>query len=181
MTALNYWHFIVIGVILLSMSFGIYASLKQKSVKLRTSMLFSVLLIHILIGVFSIFVVDKYTKKASLYKVKNRRILSTETIAYSGFVKNSGNHTIGKVTFEVKIVNKGSATGNIKGGSFYKSSGFFDFFSSGADVLYKPQSITKEFVVAKNLKPGEVKSFHVYFKFPPYFRNVSHFTKVYAH
>jgi hypothetical protein len=55
-----------------------------------------------------------------------------------------------------------------------------DFFT-GANVLYKPQTIKKRFVVATNLKPGEAQNFRVYFDFPPYFRNVSQFFSVEAH
>ncbi|MCK4973983.1 MAG: DUF2393 family protein, partial [Sulfurimonas sp.] len=36
-------------------------------------------------------------------------------------------------------------------------------------------------VVARNLKPGEAKSFRVYFDYPPYFRSVSQYSKLYAH
>jgi hypothetical protein len=122
-------------------------------------------------------VVDKYTKKVGLYKLKNKRLLSTEQIIYTGIVKNEGNHKIGEVIFEIKLVNKGHATGNVKGGNFYKTSGFWDFFG-GSNKMYKPQSITKEFVVAKNLKPGDAKSFRVYFKYPPYFRSVADFAEV---
>ena len=178
---LNYWHFIVFGVLLFILVGGVVASLKQPSKKLRLPMIMSVVLIVTLIGGFSVVVVDKYTKKVSLHRFKNKRILSTEKIVYTGIVKNDGIHTIGEVTFEIKIVNKGHALGNVKGGSFYQASGFFDFFSGGANVLFKPQSITKDFVVAKNLKPGEAKSFRVYFDYPPYFRQVSQFTKLYAH
>ncbi len=67
-------------------------------------------------------------------------------------------------------------TGNVKAGSFFTPSGISDFF--GAGVLYKPQVITKEFVVAKNLKPGQSESFRVYFDYPPYFKNVAHFSTV---
>lgn len=45
----------------------------------------------------------------------------------------------------------------------------------------KPQTITKEFIIAKDLKPGEVKTFSVSMKYPGYFRNTSDFIKVYAH
>jgi hypothetical protein len=128
--------------------------------------------------VFSILVVDKYTKIVKLYKLENKRILQTEKIMYTGIVKNEGNHKIAKVTFEIKLVNRGMAVGNVKGGSFYKPSGFFDFFSGGSNKLYKPQQIVKEFVVAKNLKPGQVKSFRVYMDFPPYFRSVAQFSEV---
>lgn len=180
MSALNYWHFIVFGILLLILLFGIIGALKQPEKKLRGAMIFSVVLIISLIAGFSVVVVDKYTKKVELYKFKNKRLLSIEKIVYTGIVKNEGNYDIGEVTFEIKIVNKGHATGNVKGGSFYSPSGFKDFFG-GANIKHKPQSITKEFLVATDLKPGQAKSFRVYFDYPPYFRNVSQFAKVYAH
>ena len=181
MTLLNYWHFVVFAILLAILVAGIYASLKQPIKKLRTPMIMSVVLIITLIGGFSVVVVDKYTKKASLYRFKNKRILSIEKIVYSGIVKNEGSFEIGEVTFEIKIVNKGHALGNVKGSDFYQASGFLDFFSGGANVLYRPQSITKQFIVARNLKPGEAKSFRVYFDYPPYFEQVSQFSKLYCH
>lgn len=185
MTLFNYWHFLVLGVIFLFFMGGVASSFKQESKKLVIPMLISVTLITVLIGGFSIVVVDKYTKVVKLYKLDNKRLLSTEKIVYTGIVKNEGNHKIGKVTFEIKIVNKGHVTGNVKGGNFYKASGFSDFFtnlfSGGGGRLYKPQSLTKEFVVARNLRPGEAKHFRVYFDFPPYFRSMSHFPKVSGH
>jgi len=181
MSALNYWHFIVFGILFLILIFGIFAALKQPEKKIRIPMMFSIILIISLIGGFSVVVVDKYTKQVKLYKLKNKRILSIEKIVYSGIVKNEGNHDIGEVTFEIKIVNKGHATGNVKAGSFYAPSGFKDFFGGGSGKLYRPQSITKEFLVATDLKPGEAKAFRVHLDFPPYFSNVSQFAKVYAH
>jgi len=182
MTLFNYWHFITFGVIFLIFIGGVVSALRQDTDKLKYAMLFTATLISIFLAIFSILVVDKYTKDVKLYKMKNKRLLSIEKIIYTGIVKNEGSHTIGKVTFEIKLVNKGHATGNVKGGNFYKSSGFFDFFSNGMGMSQsKPQSITKEFVVAKNLKPGEAKSFRVYFRYPPYFRSTAQFAKVSGH
>lgn len=181
MTLFNYWHFLILSIIFLVFILGILSSFRQENPKLRNPMLISVTLITILITGFSMVVVDKYTKVVKLYKMENKRLLSTEQIVYTGIVKNEGNHKIGKVTFEIKLVNKGHVTGNVKAGSFFKPSGFFDFFGGGSGKLYKPQSITKKFVVAKNLKPGTAKSFRVYFDFPPYFRSVSHFGTVTGH
>lgn len=178
MTALNYWHYIAFGVIFLIFVGGIISSFKQSKSKLILPMVLSVTLISVLLAIFSVVVVDKYTKKVALYKLDSKRLLSIEKVAYFGVVKNEGNFKIGKVTLEIKLINKGHATGNVKGGSFFSSSGFFDFFSGGANILYKPQTITKEFVVARNLKPGTAKSFRVYFDYPPYFRSVSHFASV---
>jgi signal transduction histidine kinase len=181
MMLFNIWHFVVLAVIFVLFILGAVASLKQDSKKMVFSMLFSVTLVTVFLIIFSVIVVDKYTKKVELYKLKNKRILSIEKIVYSGTVKNTGNYPIGEVTFEIKLVNKGHATGNVKGGNFYKPSGFLDFFSSGLGISNKPQSITKKFIVAKNLQPGEVKAFRVYFRYPPYFRSTSQFANVYGH
>ena len=181
MTLLNIWHFIVLGVILLIFISGVMAALKQKEEKMKYSMLFSIALITTFLAVFSVFVVDKYTKKVSLSKMKNKRILSTEKIIYTGVVKNIGNYPIGKVTFNIKLVNKGHATGNVKGGNFYKPNGLVEFFSGGFNGPSKPQTIEKEFIVARNLKPGQSVPFRVYFDYPPYFSSTAQFAKVWGH
>jgi len=181
MTLLNIWHFVVLAVILLIFIGGVVASLKQETSKMQYSMLFSTVLITVFLAVFSVFVVDKYTKHVGLYKLKNHRLLSTEQIVYTGIVKNEGNYPIGKVTFNIKLVNKGHATGNVKGGNFYKPSGFLDFFSGGFNMKSKPQTVEKNFVVARNLKPGNSAAFRVYFGYPPYFSATSQFAKVSGH
>lgn len=180
MTLFNYWHYIVLSIIFLIFVAGVVTSFKQPKKKLIIPMLISISLISTLLAVFSVVVIDKYTKKVGLYKFKNHRLLSIEKIIYTGIVKNEGNHEIGEVKLEIKLVNKGHATGNVKAGAFYKVSGFWDFFG-GADILYKPQTIKKEFIVAKNLEPGKAQSFRVYFDYPPYFRNVSQFESVSGH
>ena len=179
MSLLNIWHYVVLGIILIIFLLGILRALKEPKPKMRYSMLFTVTIVTVLMAVFSIFVVDKYTKQVKLYDLKNRRLLSIERISYTGVVKNVGHYPIGKVTLEIKLVNKGHATGNVKGGNFYKPSGFLDFFTEGFGIdKSKPQTVVKRFVVAKNLKPGESHRFYVYFRFPPYFRSVAQFAKV---
>ena len=181
-TLFNEWHYITLGVILLILIGGIAVALKDENAKIRSQIIFSTLLITSVMAGFSLFVVDKYTKKAKLYKMENKRNLSTEQIMYSGVVKNEGSYEIGEVIFEIKLVNKGHSSGNVKAGSFYKASGFFGFFSGETiSSESKPQQVTHEFVVAKNLKPGESREFRVYFDYPPYFRGVTHFAKIYAH
>jgi len=181
MILLNIWHYIILGIIMLIFIGGVAASLKQSDVKMKYSMLFSITLITLFLAVFSVFVVDKYTKKVALSKMRNKRILSTEKIIYTGVVKNVGNYPIGKVTFSIKLVNHGHATGNVKGGNFYKPSGFFSFIKSGMGMKSKPQTIEKEFIVAKNLKPGQSLPFRVYFGYPPYFSSTAQFAKVWGH
>lgn len=179
MTLFNYWHYIVFAILLLTLAAGIIASIKQPVKKLVAPMIISVSLIVVLIAGFSVVVVDKYTKKASLHRFENKRILNIEKIVYRGVVRNDGFHTIGEVTLEIKIVNKARDIG--PSGSMFTPSGFADFFGGGANILYKPQNIKKEFVVATNLKPGQAKAFRVYFDYPPYFRNVSQFAKLISH
>ena len=182
-TLFNYWHFIILGIVLLVFIGGVISAFRQENKKLIVPMLISVSLISTLIAGFSIVVVDKYTKIPKVYKLKNKRLLGAEKIVYTGIVKNEGNYEIGEVTIEIKLVNKGHATGNVKGGNFYKPSGFFAFFGGGSEkkTKYKPQTIIEEFVVARNLKPGEAKAFRVHFDWPPYFRSVAEFTKVSGH
>jgi len=177
----NYWHFLVFFIIMGITTFSIIKIITQQKESLKMPMIFSVILTSIFILIFSLFIVDKYTKKVSLYKLKNKRILSLEKIVFTGRVKNEGNFDIGKVTFEIKLVNQGHAVGGFAPGGFFKSTGFFNFFSDGLGISSKPQTITKEFVVAKNLKAGTSKSFRVYFDYPPYFQNVAFFTKVWGH
>ncbi len=181
MTLFNYWHYGVLGIVFIMFIIGVISAFKQPKAKLVMPMLISVTLVSALLASFAVVAVDKYTKKVKLYRLKNKRLLSIEKIVYTGIVKNEGSFPIGKVTFEIKILNKGHATGNVKGGSFFKASGFINFFTGGSEVRYKPQSITKEFIVARNLKPGEAKTFRVYFDYPPHFRSVSYFADVWGH
>lgn len=180
-TFLTIWHYIVIISTLLIFLGGVYSTFTQTNKKLKVPMLISVTLVSLLLGVFSFLIVDKYTKEVKLYRLDSKRLLNIEKIVYTGIVKNEGDYEIGEVTFELKLINKGHATGNVKAGSFFSPSGFMDFFGEGAGVLFKPQTVKKEFVVAKNLKPGTAQSFRVYFDYPPYFRNVAEFSKVYGH
>lgn len=178
-TLFNVWHYALLSIVFIIFALGIWAAIQQKdNKKLFLPMIISAVLVSSLLGGLSIVIVDKYTKKAKLSKLKNRRLLNLEKIAYSGMVTNTGNYTIGRVFFEIKLVNKAHSASNVKAGSFFQASGFFDFFSGGANILYKPQTITKEFVVAKNLKPGQSKPFKVYFDYPPYFKNTAQFASV---
>lgn len=176
-TLFNYWHYLVITLMLLTLLAGAFYAFKQEKRSLIFPIIFSTTIISGVLCWIGIAVVDKYTKVAKLYRLENKRNLSTEKIMYSGIVKNEGEYEIGEVVFEIKIVNGGSDVGGVKSGMFFKPSGFSGFLSSGV----KPQQIEHEFVVARNLRPGEAQDFRVYLDYPPYFRSVSHFPKIYAH
>lgn len=175
---LNYWHYIFLGVSLLIFLAGLIAALKQEDKKLMLQMLVSTTVISIFLAFFSLMVVDKYTKNVELFKVKNKRLLSTEQIVYTGMVKNTGDFLVGKVVISIKLVNKGHVTGNVKAGNFYKPKGIMDYFGGDDKEQSKPQTIVKKFVIARNLKAGTAKPFRVHFRFPGYFRSVAQFITV---
>lgn len=182
MIALNYLHYISFFLVFLLFVGGIFLALKYKKEKpkLFFPILLSVTLISVLLVFLAYVVVNKYTKEVGIYKIKSKRLLSIEKVVYTGIVKNEGKFTVGEAIFEIKLVNGGHKTGK-GGGSVYQPSSFFGLFDGGgAGILYKPQSIIKRFVVAKNLKAGRSKSFRVYFKYPPYFKDVAIFTKAEA-
>lgn len=181
MTLFNYWHYTVLFFLFLLFISMVVVSFKQPKKKLILPMLFSSVLVISLLTVFGLIVVDKYTKIVGLYKLDNKRLLSTEQIVYTGIVRNDGNHMIGTVTFTIKLVNQGHATGKVKSTNFYSPKGFYEFFIEDSQSNAKPQTVLKEFVVARNLKPGAAESFRVHFKYPPYFRNTSQFASVSGH
>lgn len=182
-TYFTIWHWSAVTGFSLLFLFLVLLSLKEKNQKNILSMIFASFLVIMTAGAFSLMALDKYTKKATLYGVKNTRILRNETIVFTGFVKNKGDYTIGKINLTVKLVNRGHVTGNVKGGSFYKPSGMFDFISSFGDDsrTYKPQKVEEVFTVAKNIEPGKATFFRVEMPFPPYFKHVSEFTSITAH
>jgi len=182
-TYFTFWHWTAITVFALLFLVLVLVSLKEKNQKNILSMIFASFLVIVTAGAFSIMAIDKYTKKAILYGVKNTRILRNETIVFTGFVKNKGDYTIGEIVLKVKLVNKGHVTGNVRGGSFYKPSGMFDFISSFGEKpkSYKPQKVEQSYTVATNIEAGKATYFRVEMPYPPYFKHVSEFTTISAH
>jgi hypothetical protein len=184
-TLFNIWHYFVIGIGLLIFFSGIYVALQQQKRGSALSVLSFITLLALLVTGLLLVIVDKYTKEVKLYKLENKRNLYTEQISFSGIVRNEGDFEVGEVTLEIKLINQGNSGNSLKASSFYSPEIFTNFFGTSSDSGSKqenrPQQTIHEFVVAKNLKPGELQEFRVYFEYPPYFQNVSHFAKVYAH
>jgi len=180
-TYFTVWHYTVVIISIIIFLLLVFLSFRDKRPGVRNAMIFSSFLVMSLVSGFLILALDKYTKKVKLVGLTNYRQLNTEKIFYSGYVTNTGNYTIGSVKIEFKIVNKGHVSGNVKGGSFFKPSGVSEFFSSGSSKRYRPQKLEETVVVAKNLEPGKTKYFNVTFDYPPYFKQVSHFQRIFAH
>jgi hypothetical protein len=185
MTYFTLWHYLITFISIVIFFAGVFVSFKEKSPTIRAGIILTVFFVAAIIFGFSMMAIDKYTKKAQIIGLKNTRVLRNETIVYSGYVKNIGDYTIGKVEFELELVNRGHATGNVKGGNFYKPSGFFSFFEGGGSLQQKqdnrPQKLLKTFIVAKNLEAGKSKYFQVTLPYPGYFAHTSDFTKLYCH
>ena len=171
-------HWITLLVLLVVFVLFSILALKQTSKKILFSMLFSNFIVIVMIGILSMFVLDKYTKKARLESVTQKRILMTETFTLTGKVRNIGNFDIGKCKIEVKLINNAISGGDVSGSQIFSPSGL-SFFSSKKNS--RPSTVIKEYVIAKNFKKGELKNFSVAMPYPPYFQKTSLRYKLYCH
>ncbi|KIM09267.1 MAG: hypothetical protein KU28_01125 [Sulfurovum sp. PC08-66] len=182
MTYLTFFHWLLLGVL-----GGLYVLVTMVMLrKLRGQFL----AVGILIWTLSIFAIasigmislDKQTKKVTIDDLENKRNLRSETLVFTGYVSNVGDFTVGEVTLSIKLINKGSAAGTVKGTDFYQTNNFWEMmFSAKGDKKAKPNTITIERVIATNLKPEERRAFSVDFAFPTYFSDVAFRTTVSAH
>ncbi len=172
-------HWITLIVFLLLFILLVIVSKKETNPKIFWSMVFSSLLVTSLLAVFSMFVLDKYTKKAKLINITHKRVLLNETIMFFGQVQNVGRFEIGHCKLEVKIVNNALNINDLSGSTFYAPrSGLKALFSSENK---RPSTIIKDFTIAKNLKPGVIKNFGLGMPYPPYFQKANIRYKLYCH
>lgn len=172
-TLFNFWHYLVLIITLLIFAGGVALAFKDENSKYRVQIIFSFFVVFLFLASIGLYAVDKTTKTVKLYKLENKRNLSTENIIFSGMVKNEGEYEIGKVYLEITLLNNAKGLG---GGSSFVN----PFLSFGWGVS-KPSQITQEFIVAEDLKPGEVKDFIVYIRYPSYFQGFSTSYEIYAH
>ncbi len=179
MTYFTILHWITLFVFLLLFILLVIVSKKETNPKIFWSMVFSSFLVTSMLAVFSMFVLDKYTKKAKLIKITHKRVLLNETIMFFGQVQNVGKFKIGRCKLEVKMVNNALNPNNISPKTFYAPrSGLGFLFSSKND---KPSTIIKDFIIAKNLKPGQIINFSATMPYPAYFNNADIRYKLYCH
>jgi len=178
MTYFTVLHWITLSVFFLIFILLIVLAKEETDKKIFWSMVFSSFLVISLLSVFSLFVLDKYTKKAKLVRIVSKRVLLNETIMFFGSVKNVGKFKIGKCKLRVKIVNNALNINNLSGSSFYApKSGLESLFTNKKE---KPSTIIKYFTVAKNLLPGRIYDFSATMPYPPYFQNANIRYKLYC-
>ncbi len=182
-TYLTIFHYLTLLVLFLLFVLSVIVSMRETRTNVRNSMIASSFVVMLMLSALLMMALDKYTKKVKIVQLKNTRTLMNEEIVYSGYANNIGDFTIGEVKLEIKLVNKGHVTGNVKGGNYYKPSSFWDFFGGGETAKRKerPQTVIKTFVVARDLAPGKSKYFTVRLPYPPYFTHTADFTRVFAH
>lgn len=185
MTYFTIFHWMLTAVFIAMFIVAFFFALRLKG-QIRLMALIVLTLVTIVTYGVGLISLDKRTKKAEIIKFHNKRVLRNETIVFTGYVVNTGSYKIGKSTLELKLINKGTATGRVKGEDFYQPNGFFAnlfSFDSGGNVKKKqrPGTLTKEYVVARNLMPGERKKFKFRFKFPTYFQDINFRLKLNNH
>ncbi len=164
------WHkaalifFLFIFLILMFLSF------KQKNKKLILPMLFSSFLVVFTFGFFTLFVLDKYTKKAKIVSIKHKRILINESIVFIGRVKNIGDYEIGECKLHIKIASNPMSGKGVSGSAMFNpKSTISEFFNNKENA--KRSSVEKDFVIVRDFLPKETKPFYITMKFPSYLKN----------
>ncbi|BBG64942.1 hypothetical protein NNO_0240 [Hydrogenimonas sp.] len=181
MTYMTILHWLVLVFFIVLFILLVVVSKKESRPNVFWSMVFASFLVTSTAAVFSMFVLDKYTKKAKLVSIKNTRLLRSEEIVFKGKVENVGKFKIGQCKLTIKMINNPLEAGKLSGSQVFKPSGLGDFFSMKESKQERPNTIEREFVVAKNLEPREVRPFTIHMKYPPYFRKTRMIYKLYCH
>ncbi|WP_458700744.1 DUF2393 family protein [Sulfurospirillum sp. 1307] len=180
MTYFTILHWITLLILFIIFIIFNIIALKQTNKKILVSMIFSNFLVISMLAVFSMFVLDKYTKIARLENVSQKRVLMNESFAITGQIRNIGRFDIGQCKLEVKLVNNAITNSQLGGSNVFKpTSGLSELF--GRKTNQKPSTVIKEFVIAKNFKSGELRNFTVMMRYPAYFEKTSLFYKLYCH
>ncbi len=167
-------YFTIVHIITLAILFALFillgfAAYKQKNKKLFWSIIFANTLVISMLAVFLMIVLDKYTKKARIENFSQKRILINETIVFKGKIRNIGKFQIGTCRLEIKLVNNPITSKKLGSSDLFKPTSGLDFLKKDE----KSSTVKHEFVIAKNLKPKELKNFSVAMPFPPYFSKAS--------
>ena len=150
----------------------------------KTSFVISGIFASFLVTTFgaglSLIILEKYTKKAAMIKVQERRILFNETMFIKGDIQNIGKFPINYCTVSIKLVNNDRT--KFGKGTFFKSGGL-NIFGSKEKQLEKPNTIYKEkvFTFKPALKPGYRQPFSIVLPYPGYFRGTMIIKHLYCH
>ncbi|WP_456403126.1 DUF2393 family protein [Hydrogenimonas sp.] len=180
MTYMTILHWLVLLFFVALFVLLVVVSKKETRPNVFWSMVFASFLVTSTAAVFSMFVLDKYTKKAKLVEIKNFRLLKTEEIVFKGKIANVGKFKIGQCKLTIKMINNPLEAGKLSGSQVFKPSGF-DFFKPKSSKKERPNTVEREFVVVRGIEPGETRPFTIHMKYPPYFRKTRLIYKLFCH
>lgn len=179
----TFLHWLMIAFFLILFIFLAILSAKaaNNNTKMLLSMIFASFLVTSFGAVIGLVILEKYTKKAKLLDVKQRRVLINETLVLKGRVKNIGKFKINYCKLEIKLVNNGWGGGGFTKGTFFKPGGL-EIFGSKDKKKEKPNVVKATRIIVKDgLLPGEIKNFSAVIPYPPYFKNTYLNYKLYCH
>lgn len=174
-------HILVLIAIFLLFMILCILSFRQYSGKMLTSMLFTITLVSLMLGLFAMLTLDKYTKKAKIVSFEHQRVLRSESIVFRGQVRNIGNFNIGSCKIEIKIINNPSPKDLSKNSMFQPRSGLgflFDIFGKKDDKV--TSVLTKKFKISGSLSPQQTQKFILTMPFPTHFKKPSIHQKLYC-
>ncbi len=143
-------------------------ALKEKRLKVAFLMIFASFVLVVLGTIFSLFTLDKYTKKAKLESIRYTNIPSNHSIRVRGVVKNIGNFDIGYCKLEVRVINMFSKKIQ-KGSMFAPRTSFKEMFNENSGKV-KSNFVSKTFKITKNLASKERKKFLFSLTYPLHFQ-----------
>lgn len=167
-------HWIVVAIFATLFFMLVILSSKEKNRKTLISMILSSFLLVTVGTVFSLFALDKYTKKAKLLSSSQTRDYAKESVIVRGKIKNVGKFKIGYCKVEVRMINSISHRGKV---SYFTPSKSLSFGSK--DV--KGSVVTEDFLALRDLEPKRSKNFKFRMDFPSHFENPKYKLKLFCH
>ena len=147
--------------------------------KTLLSMIFFSFLITVFSAVIGLIILEKYTKKAEVLNLVQRKVSLNEVLVLKGEVKNVGKFRINYCKLEIKLINLSDEKKRQKESFFFKSSGL-DILGSKEQKQLNVIEVTRV-IIKDTLLPGEVKSFATILPCPSYFNDVYLKYKLYCH
>ncbi|NPA55051.1 MAG: DUF2393 domain-containing protein [Epsilonproteobacteria bacterium] len=174
-------HWLVLGFFVILFIILSILSAQAKSTNVVISGIFASFLVSVFGAGLSIVVLEKYTKKGEIIKLKTRRILFNESLFVSGMIKNVGRYPFKYCKVSIKLINQDRK--RLKKANFFESAGLNIFGGKKEKKKARPNTIFKEkkFTFKPVLKPGYIYPFSMTLKYPAYFRDTLIIKKIYCH
>ena len=185
-TSFTIWHYLDFILITSLLAIAIVYTLKQKDLRQKGSFIAIYSVVSLILLIFTVIGINGYTKQVLLVNLEDHRFLSTESIIYTGAVRNVGNYDVGEVEIEIEIFNKGL---DKESKLFQKPTAFKDYYNDADirkvfgfnDPENKPNSYTVRKTVAKELKAGQRKQFALSISYPSHFSGYTSKEQIIVH